>query len=85
MPIDPMDWYCLIKYSHAYIGVLMHPIIVALHNAIPFFSFDQYGIRMGLYKNYKSSKTYHILREANLLDYHWSMVKGDKFPSPKML
>lgn len=83
MPIDPMDWYCLIKYSHAYIGVLMHPIIVALHNAIPFFSFDQYGIRMGLYKNYKSSKTYHILREANLLDYHWSMVKGDKFPEPK--
>lgn len=80
MPVDPMDWYCLIKYSYAYVGVLMHPIVICLHNNVRFYSFDQYGVKLGLYKNEKSSKTYHILNEADLLDYHWSVIKHKEYP-----
>lgn len=36
LPISPIDWYYIIKYSQGYVGVLMHPIIVAIHNNIPF-------------------------------------------------
>ncbi len=80
MPIDPMDWYCLIKYSFAYIGILMHPIVVALHNSVPFFSFDGYGISLGLYKNIRSSKIYHILNKAQLLEFYTSMIMEKQFP-----
>ena len=80
MPIDPMDWYCLIKYSYAYIGILMHPIVVALHNSVPFFSFDGYGISLGLYKNIRSSKIYHILNKAQLQEYYTSMIMDNTFP-----
>jgi uncharacterized protein (DUF3820 family) len=44
LPLPTLDWYYLIKYSKGYIGELMHPIIVSLHNNIPFFCFDQYGV-----------------------------------------
>ena len=80
MPIDPMDWYCLIKYSYAYIGILMHPIVVALHNSVPFFSFDGYGISLGLYKNIRSSKIYHILNKAQLQEFYTSMIMEKQFP-----
>ncbi len=64
-PLNPIDWYALIKYSNGYIGQNMHPIIVALHNSVPVFSFDSYGITY-LY-NFKtikeSSKIYHIMKE----------------------
>jgi len=43
-PLSPLDWYYLIKYSDVYIWERMHPVIVALHNAVPFFCFDQYGL-----------------------------------------
>ena len=43
LPLNPIDWYALIKYSKGYIGNNMHPIIVALHNAIPCFSIDNYS------------------------------------------
>lgn len=69
-PISPLDWFALIKYSNGYIGNNMHPIIVALHNAVPFYSFDNYG----QYKNRRkeatddaSSKIRHILSEAGFL------------------
>lgn len=51
----------------------MHPIIVSLHNSVPFFCFDQYGITKRIipkiwHKYIKeSSKIYDILQRADLL------------------
>lgn len=66
-PLSPIDWYSLIKYSKGYIGQNMHPIVVALHNAVPVYSFDSYGITsfFGLLNIKSSSKIYHILKEFN--------------------
>jgi hypothetical protein len=72
LPLSPTDWYSLIKYSQGYIGERMHPIVVCMHNAIPFFCFDQYGttqtIIPRLWSRFvpKSSKIFHILKEAGL-------------------
>jgi polysaccharide pyruvyl transferase WcaK-like protein len=67
LPLPPIDWYSLIKYSQGYIGNNMHPIIVSLHNGIPCFSFDNYGnISIG-FVNSKSSKIYHIMDAFNVL------------------
>ena len=77
IPLYPLDWYYLIKYSRAYIGVLMHPIVVSLHNAVPFFSFDDYGMRR---INDKSSKIYHILEKAELLDFRFSLTNHIFYP-----
>ncbi len=43
LPLDPLDWYSLIRYSSGYIGNNMHPIICAIHNHLPFVSIDQHG------------------------------------------
>ena len=73
LPLPTLDWYYLIKYSQGYIGELMHPIIVSLHNSVPFFCFDQYGtfqtiIPMIWHKRLpKSSKIYDILRKSDFL------------------
>lgn len=73
LPLSTLDWYFLIKYSQGYIGELMHPIIVSLHNGVPFFCFDQYGtfktiIPMLYHKKIpESSKIYDILKKADLL------------------
>lgn len=73
-PLSPMDWYALIKYSSGYIGERMHPIVVALHNAVPCYAFDEYGAslpdnvifpKIGKWEKVKS-KTYHIMQAANL-------------------
>ncbi len=65
MPLSPIEWYSLIKYSDGYVGHNMHTIVSALHNAVPCYSFDQYGIRhFSQFVNKKSSKIYHILRTA---------------------
>lgn len=80
LPLSPLDWYALIKYSKGYIGERMHPIVVCLHNAIPFFCFDEYGTfkksLFGLRKKYilASSKTVHILEKANLNEWLYSYV-----------
>ena len=43
----------------------MHSIVSALHNAVPCYSFDQYGIRhFSQFVNKSSSKIYHILSTA---------------------
>lgn len=44
-PLSPLDWYYLIKYANGYIGERMHPVLVALHNGVPFFCFDHYGLK----------------------------------------
>lgn len=85
MPIDPMDWYCLIKYSHAYIGVLMHPIIVALHNAIPFLALINTVLEWGYIKIINQVKrTTYLGRQI-----YWIIIgqwlKEINFLSPKML
>ncbi|MGN0201991.1 MAG: polysaccharide pyruvyl transferase family protein [Candidatus Cryptobacteroides sp.] len=67
--LSPLDWYAIIKYSQAYIGNNMHPIVTSIANGVPFFSFDHYGIvhRFDKRKNGESSKIYHLLNMAGLL------------------
>ncbi|MEX2513467.1 MAG: polysaccharide pyruvyl transferase family protein [Cyclobacteriaceae bacterium] len=43
IPLDPIDWYNIIRYSSGYIGQNMHPIVICIHNCVPFYSFDDYG------------------------------------------
>lgn len=75
LPLSPLDWYALIKYSSGYIGERMHPIVVCLHNVIPFYCFDEYGTFkksiFGLRKKFiqSSSKTFHILEKAGLNEW----------------
>lgn len=72
LPLNPLDWYYLIKYSRGYIGERMHPIVVSLHNSVPFYCFDQYGtnkvIIPRLWSKFipESSKIYDILQKADL-------------------
>lgn len=68
LPLTPIDWYGLIKYANGYVGNNMHPIVISLHNQVPFFSFDTYGTTHmnGLIASDKSSKIKHILDQANL-------------------
>ena len=70
LPLNPIDWYALLKYSCGYIGNNMHPIVVCIHNTVPFFSFDNYGSKHanGLFCDSSTSKIRHILKVANLLD-----------------
>lgn len=74
LPLNPLDWYYLIKYSRGYIGERMHPIVVSLHNSVPFFCFDQYGANVVVIPRVwtrfvpKSSKIYDILGKAGFLD-----------------
>lgn len=81
--LPPLDWYALIKYSKAYVGNNMHPIIVSLHNVIPFFSFDNYGLSKvdGRITDGESSKIYHILKQAGLLDYR-SYIGSPQYQAP---
>lgn len=88
LPLPPLDWYALILYSKGYIGERMHPIVVCLHNAIPFFSFDEYGIleKTSMFSkqmkyNPKSSKTYLIVSEAGLLNNLYSYKGSDQMPT----
>ncbi len=86
LPLPTLDWYYLIKYSQGYIGELMHPIIVSLHNAIPFYCFDQYGaiktiIPMIWHRQLpESSKIFDILKRANLISNVVS-YQSNKLPS----
>lgn len=85
-PLSPLDWFSLIKYSRGYIGNNMHPIIVSLHNATPFFTFDNYGIvkLRGFYASNKSSKIYHIVKLAGFLsNYVYAIGKSYKEPEPQ--
>jgi len=90
LPLSPMEWYALIIHSRGFIGERMHPIVVCLHNAIPFFSFDEYGTKIrksffsrDLVYNPSSSKTYAIVSEAGLLDNLHSYKGGRPLPAPQ--
>ena len=79
-PLCPIDWYYLIKYSKGFVGVLMHPIVSALHNSVPFFSFDHYGVKKGFKLDKKSSKTYHIVTKSGFKSQHFSLDLFRKYP-----
>lgn len=88
LPLSPIEWYALIIYSNGYIGERMHPIVVSLQNNIPFFSFDQYGIKRKrnfyskTFFDKEASKTFLILKEANLLDNYHSIYESSELPTP---
>jgi hypothetical protein len=84
-PLCPKEWYGLIKYSSGYVGENMHPIIVALHNAVPFYSFDNYGIvNLKFFVNEHSSKIYDILSQAGFLKNRISRLgRAYKCPFPE--
>jgi hypothetical protein len=87
-PLDPLEWYYLIKYSSGYVGERMHPVIVALHNTIPFFCFDGNGAYKRsdaiFFRKHidSSSKIYDLLERAGFLDnvYNYSKIR---IKSPK--
>lgn len=83
-PLDPLDWYGIIKYSCGYVGNNMHPIVVCLHNSIPFYCFDNYGItHFKLVYNKESSKIYDILKRADFLQNRANVTTfTSKIPKP---
>lgn len=84
LPLSPIDWYALIKYSSGYVGHNMHPIVVSLHNAVPFYSFDNYGTKKFRNKiaTDKTSKIKHILERASFMTNRISCISSDfKTPS----
>ncbi|MBN1601402.1 MAG: polysaccharide pyruvyl transferase family protein [Chitinispirillaceae bacterium] len=87
LPLDPLEWYALIKYSKGYIGHNMHPIVISLHNAVPFFCFDNWGtVKFNYIVNEKTSKTYHLLSEAGFLDYRITNIgRLQKIPTPQFV
>ena len=81
LPLNPIDWYALIKNASGYIGTRMHPIIVSLHNSTPFFSFDGNGIfnSSGVFVQ-ESSKIFDILKNAGLEANTYPLRSGWKLP-----
>lgn len=74
-PITPLEWYALIKYASGYVGNNMHPIVVSLHNSVPCFSFDNYGlVNFHYFVNKNSSKIYHILNFFGLTQNRISVL-----------
>lgn len=72
LPLDSLDWYCLIKYSNGYVGNNMHPIIVSMHNSVPFYSVNAHGnyYLRGMIQTVKNTKEYELLNRFDLLQYH---------------
>lgn len=75
IPLSPINWYALLKYSSGYIGSNMHPIVVCLHNCTPCFSIDNWGTRnwLGNATNDGSSKVADILSIYGLKGY-WQPI-----------
>ena len=84
LPLSPTDWYSLIRYSSGFVGHNMHPVVVSIHNGIPFFSFDNYGRKRfnGMLTNDRSSKIKHILDEASLSMQRISCIGRGFTPPP---
>lgn len=76
LPLEPLEWYSLIKYSHGYIGERMHPVIASIHNSIPFYSFDEYG-------QPAASKTVDIIERCGLENCIYSYKSKAARPTPE--
>lgn len=88
LPISPLEWYNIIKYSMGYVGNNMHPIVVAMHNGIPFISFDYYAHFNHLIGkvNLEFSKIYDLLNKTSLLNYYENIQRvGYRFPTPESI
>ena len=86
LPLSPIEWYNIIKYSMGYIGNNMHPIVVSMHNKIPFISFDYYADygRFSGKLNLTFSKIYDLLNQSNMLDYYVNVQSRNfLFPEPE--
>jgi hypothetical protein len=82
-PVSPLEWYALIAHADAYVGTRMHPILVCLHEGVPFFSFDGNGIadaEDGAFLA-KSSKVFDVLQRAGLENYIFLLKSGRELPS----
>jgi len=92
VPVTPLEWYSLIVHSCGFVGERMHPIVVCLHNVVPFFCFDEYGCLKPKYftrkkfwiprhvPDWHTSKTYLILKRADLLKNWYSYHSGKDYP-----
>ena len=81
--LNPLEWYVVIKNARGYVGGLMHPLICCIHNKVPFFSLDYYGIRKNRFSiSYQSSKVFQLLSECNLLRYYYSFHSKEQIPTP---
>lgn len=87
--ITPMEWYVLIKNSKGYIGGLMHPIVICIHNKVPFYSFDYYGQSRikGFFTDKSTSKAWQIIKQCGLEKYYTNIKSRLKMPiiSPKKM
>lgn len=84
-PLDPLDWYDAIKCSSGYIGELMHPVLVSLHNSVPVYVFDTYGFKSKGTLDIASSKTYQIVKKYRLLDCYYNRLISKDVPSPRVI
>lgn len=87
-PIDPLEWYFLIKYAKGYVGELMHPVLVSLHNSTPVYVVDTYGFKdrkneYGI--NTESSKTFQIINRFGLLDNYYNVNSSSAIEKPCMV
>ena len=88
LPIGPIEWYNIIRNSVGYVGNNMHPIIISIHNAVPFFSFDYYGyIRLITRKvRLDCSKIYDLCQKSDLLNYYSNIQRRNyQFPDPEIV
>lgn len=81
-PLDPLDWYNIISESSGYIGELMHPVLVSLHNSVPVYAFDKYGFKKNRKFDEKSSKTYQIMKRFDLCHNYYNKLTLKDFPTP---
>jgi hypothetical protein len=83
-PIDPLDWYDAIKCSKGYVGELMHPVLVSLHNSVPVYIFDTYGFKRRGTLDKSSSKTFQITKRFGLLsNNYYNKLLSKMPPSPQ--
>ncbi len=78
LPLNPLDWYAIIKNASGYIGCNMHPIVVCLHNSVPCYSIDNWGRRNFFGKAVRddSSKVKDILTIFGIEDNHAYIDRG---------
>ena len=74
-PVDVLLWYKLIQNASAVISEKFHPIVVSIHNKVPFYAIDSYGDRIS--KKFIipihmkiQSKTYDLCKRNGLKHVH---------------